>query len=493
MPYPSHPTGIGSLPFELLCSILEHLKPRRRAHVGVEFDDRSETDDGFNDSEEESSSGSQDGFNEADGVEDVSDSFPMMAETSSQFHVYFRKSDILCCGSVSKLWREAALPLLFEEVWVSYWSELQGQEDGMEFPDGSYGRKKSLEAFVAFLEAHPTIRCFIQVLTLVRRDMHNFEHEEVMPDPSHTTMAALLARTFLPKLRVLRMDDVLLRASSDDPSCFADNYAKPVLQRLEMRYPYRSAPLGISLNAHRVLDLLSIFGEIGHLELFVIQDSLEFPEEAEALCGHGNLELSISSLSMVTVSSETLLDTLGRAGAFKLLSRIAFDMQMARVHEVLLVHTGPKLEHLFVRLTSTDGWEESPSLELCTSLQTIAFQFTFYGDAAHIPNRLAWRDIESMLHSLIHTSPPLQLVTLSMYYMEWQEAPHTNPGLFKDAHEEISAVHDTLCRLADNCPRLSVVIRHAGHHGEKMPAESKPLFEDVFHRLHERGKLSVLI
>lgn len=143
-------------------------------------------------------------------------------------------------------------------------------------------------------------------------------------------------------------------------------------------------------------------------------------------------------------------------------------------------------------------------LRPCTNLRSLTFEFEFFGDAIHIPNRFAWESVETMLRTF-GTAPPstLQLVTFSIHYVEWMDNPIRNKLIFRDAAAELSAVDGVLHELAEGrtrqlggansaTPGSKVVIRRAGRYGEPLTDEARSLFASAFPRLHEQKALEVV-
>lgn len=106
------------------------------------------------------------------------------------------------------------------------------------------------------------------------------------------------------------------------------------------------------LTAYRILDLLSVFGEVAHFNL-----SLEPGADVASLedqRGHGALHcFSVASLSLDSfVPLPLLTEALIVSGALKPLTRLALTLTPDCEESTtapLLQHVGPQLQSLFIR------------------------------------------------------------------------------------------------------------------------------------------------
>jgi len=131
----SHATGINDLPPELLSDILAYLNPHRHIlHDSVDDDGyvsstsstNSQTDfariaEEGPDSDEDVDSSDGRGLEVDDDlvlseVEPVADDSDGNLDLTPRWYEYFPKPYIVSCASVSRRWRQTALPYLFQDV-----------------------------------------------------------------------------------------------------------------------------------------------------------------------------------------------------------------------------------------------------------------------------------------------------------------------------------------------------------------------------------------
>ncbi|THH32825.1 hypothetical protein EUX98_g1316 [Antrodiella citrinella] len=119
------------------------------------------------------------------------------------------------------------------------------------------------------------MRKYIRVLSL-QQAFHS-DNEElgiVAPqDPPRELMGQLLSSTFLPNLQNVQLADIALSTSAifterpSETGCL-DSFAKPILRYLKIDMGTRTAKDTLIVKpSDRVLDLLSIFGDVGRLSL----------------------------------------------------------------------------------------------------------------------------------------------------------------------------------------------------------------------------------
>jgi len=513
---------INDLPPEILSDILSYLN--RRTHVrsintGISSSSSSSictTDSQTNfvriseanagsdedvDSTDEGDLGSGDDTKLRNVAEPVEDNTERKGKWGPRWNEYFPKSYIVSCASVSHRWRQAALPYLFQDVRLTSSESHNGS---------AQKRGKSLSSFVDFLTGVPVIRPYIRILSI--HQLFDKSHKSFMvpvpmeDDAPYELLAFTFSRTFLPNLRVVRLRDVLPNLSiqeipkADNPT----SWNMPLLQHLKINLQGRTSRDGM-LSQTRILDLLSLFGEVDQLSLSNVyqRDDLDDPPPRETQ------SLRVASLRVESVQlSPSSYQALCLSDGQRPLTRLSIaHSREQRYVDPLLRLVGSQLQRVHVK-RSFAGINEPYDMGFCTNLQLLSIGVSLYEDGFHVFNHTGWANIADMIHPLLVLSPPtLRRLTLVVEYDEWGNNSVRDARVFRDGKLAMRRLDTALCGLADARLRRSrsrgnglgpeaadftLFIQQEGHPAMNFSNEATKSFGEAFPGLHERGALKVI-